>query len=328
MIYIKERIKNHIHTFGSITLSCVFCILLGYIICDIARQDTTLFTSLILIAAILILSIFIMFYYHYEYNRIGIERRKSLKYLKHFYWGISFLCFVLYMKVVYARFLKTYDKNIFGIDQGQYILLINFILFFCFAYLLLQIITGGFRIKNIGKNGIELERVIEDNSIEKIQNNAEVVSDIYCELGELDKVVDYLFSINKLHQEISEPDYLSVLQLLLSSLVEGKKDIKITLYDDGSYKEYLSKEVGLSNREIKVLDYKYTKYGIIKVENGLHIRYDYAPFHGFATDQTKYCYIVIAFREIYDIEIGKLIYAYIKVFEALYSKYILISDLS
>ncbi|MDO5519341.1 MAG: hypothetical protein Q4G58_02495 [bacterium] len=279
-------------------------------------------------AAILLISIFIMFYYHYEYNRIGIEKRRSFKYLKYFYWGVSFLLFLLYMKTVYGKFLTTYEKNILGIDQGQYIILVNFILFFLFAYLLLQLIAGGFRIKNIGKDGIELERVIEDNSIEKIQNNAEVVSAIYSELGELDKVVDYLFTINKLHQDISEPEYLNVLQLLLSSLVDGRKDIQITLYDAAAYQDYLNAEVGLSNQEINFLNYKYTKYGIIKVENGLHIRYDYAPFHGFATEQTKYCYIVIGFNEIYDIEIGKLVYAYIKVFEALYSKYILISDLS
>ena len=186
-----------------------------------------------------------------------------------------------------------------------------------------QFLAGGVRIKNIGKEGIELEQVIEENSISAMQTSTELTSNIYFELGELDKVVDYLYSNQVIGPEITEEKYLNVLQTLLSSLVNDKDHVEIKVFNVNNYVNYLKDIVGLANREIKILNHNYKEYGIIRVENGIHIKYEFAPFHNFTSNS---CYIVMEFSEIYDIETGKLIYAYIKVFEALYSKYLLIGE--
>lgn len=234
-----------------------------------------------------------------------------------------FVAFSIYIALSYERYLATYEKNIFGINQSQYIIILNFLLFFLIGMIIYQFLAGGVRIKNIGKEGIELEQVIEENSISAMQTSTELTSNIYFELGELDKVVDYLYSNQVIGPEITEEKYLNVLQTLLSSLVNDKDHVEIKVFNVNNYVNYLKDIVGLANREIKILNHNYKEYGIIRVENGIHIKYEFAPFHNFTSNS---CYIVMEFSEIYDIETGKLIYAYIKVFEALYSKYLLIGE--
>ena len=69
------------------------------------------------------------------------------------------------MANTYDTYLKTYEKNIFGIDQRQYIVLINYLMFLLVALMIVGAMEGKFRVKNIGKDGIELERVIEETRI-------------------------------------------------------------------------------------------------------------------------------------------------------------------
>lgn len=186
-----------------------------------------------------------------------------------------------------------------------------------------QIIAINYRIKNIGKGGIELERVIEENSIGAMQDNSELVEKIYRELGDLDSVVDYLYVTGKLENYMEEDEYLDILKLICNSLFNGTENIKIRVFNEKEYEKYLKADVGLSNRERRILTYRYEEYGIVKVDEGIHIKYRYASFHSFQNEQ---CYIVIQTKQIYDMQLGKLVYAYIKLFEALYSKYILIEQ--
>lgn len=110
-----------------------------------------------------------------------------------------------------------------------------------------QIIAINYRIKNIGKGGIELERVIEENSIGAMQDNSELVEKIYRELGDLDSVVDYLYVTGKLENYMEEDEYLDILKLICNSLFNGTENIKIRVFNEKDYEKYLKADVGLSN---------------------------------------------------------------------------------
>lgn len=254
-----------------------------------------------------------------------MEKKQTTRFLKQFYWVMSHVIFVFYMANTYDTYLKTYEKNIFGIDQRQYIVLINYLMFLLVALMIVGAMEGKFRVKNIGKDGIELERVIEETSIEAFKNNSEIVSKIYEELAELDKIVDFLFSVNQLSGEIEETEYLSQVEFLCKSLVSRSNSATIEVYNGSDYDEYLKTNLGLQKSEQKLLHYKFHKYNVIKVENGIHIKYEYAPFHNFLTETNKCYYIVLTLDDIIDINVGQLIYSYLKVFESLESKYILLN---
>ncbi|BBF43932.1 hypothetical protein lbkm_2620 [Lachnospiraceae bacterium KM106-2] len=315
--------KILVNSFGSIILSSSLCLCIGIYLGRVIKRDNSIITDITVGVLIITLYIILFIYYKYEYNRIGIEEKEKNKYLKFIFWGMVFTLFCIFMVQTYEKFLESYKHNIFGIDQTQYIIILNFIIFMVLGAVVYQICTSKYNIKNISKDGIELERVIENNNLEFMKTNTQLTENIYNELGELDKVVDFLISRGKLKKGMSEEEYLKIVDLLCSSLLRCNSKINTQIYSEIDYKSYLEIDEALGQRELKLLHARYEKYGIIKLENDLHIKYKYAAFHKF---DSSACYIVMKFDEIFDIQIGRLLYAYIQVFEAIYSKYLIIKE--
>ena len=112
----NKRLQNILNTFGGILLSCMISFLLGWLFCSIPKLYSNGFATITVLALFAILSCLVVLYYHYEYNRIGVEKKQTTRFLKQFYWVMSHVIFVFYMANTYDTYLKTYEKNIFGID--------------------------------------------------------------------------------------------------------------------------------------------------------------------------------------------------------------------
>ncbi|WP_167956305.1 hypothetical protein [Anaerosporobacter faecicola] len=304
----------------------IFFLLIGLVIGVILGAyhiEVAYFPSVLaMMACVLVLGIFMAINFEIDLSRFMIKADKKRQYTQYVYWAIVFLLFALYYNYNYEKFLKTYQRNIFGIDQRQYIFLVNFLIFLIMSIIIYQIIIQQYRIKNIGKGGVELERIVSNDGLAALETNTDMVSSICKQLGALDEIVQYLYHQGYVDDRLPYKEYVGILDRILLPLSEKHDDVVIQAFTKKEYKEYLDHEVTLTTGRVKKIAYELDKYGILKVEDTIHIQYRLAAFHEYTKD--PYVYIVVKLGPLYDIKIGELIYAYVKSFEALYSKYVML----
>lgn len=270
---------------------------------------------LVLFSAILVVGLLIMLYYNYQMSRIminSIERKRKLTY---WYWGVMLFLFAIYFSKEYPNLLQTYEKNSYGINQTQYIFLVNIGLFFLIGLLIYVVVFQQYSIKHISKDGIELEKAVEVKMLEK---NTDIISRISRQLGALDEVINALDGMGYVDENLEYDTYVDLLERILYPISENQEEVVIQVCSLSDYESYMYKEKGYSKGMVKKAFYNLKDCGIIKVEDSIHIKYKLGGFQKF---EEREAYIIVQLGTLYDIKIGELIYGYIKCFEALYSKY-------
>ena len=267
--------------------------------------DITSFPSaLSLMACVILIGILITISFEIDMSRFMIKADKKRRSIIYVYWAFAFIIFTLYYALNYEKFKVTYKTNIFGIDQMQYIYLVNFAIFLVLGILIYQIIIQQYSIKNIGKGGVELERIVTNDGLAALETNTDMVSSICKQLGALDEIVQYLYYQGYVDDLLPYTDYVDILGRILLPLSENHDDVIIQALTESRYLAYLNHENSLSVGRIK------------------KITYELDAFHEYKNH--PYVYIVVKLGPLYDIKIGELIYAYVKSFEALYSKYVML----
>ncbi len=318
-----RRISKFIHSIWGNLLFLLLGLIIGSII-GASIIDIKSFPSVLcLMACLLVLGIVVAISFVIDMSRFMIKPNKKRRYIIYIYWAFAFILFVLYYSLNCNNFELTYKTNILGIDQGQYIFLVNFIIFIVLGILIYQIIIQQYSIKNIGKGGVELERIVTNDGLAALETNTDMVSSICKQLGALDEIVQYLYYQGYVDELLPYADYVDILGRILLPLSENHDDVIIQALTETDYTQYLNNEDSLSMGRIHKIVYELDKYGILKVEDTIHIKYKLAPFHEYTKNPNVY--IIVRLGPLYDIKIGELIYAYVKSFEALYSKYVMLT---
>lgn len=317
-----RRISKFLHSVWGKLLFLLLGLIIGGII-GASIIDMKSFPSVLcMMASILVLGIVVAISFEMDMSRFMIKANKKRRCMIYIYWAFAFILFALYYTLNCKKFVVTYKTNFLGIDQMQYIFLVNFIIFLVLGILIYQIIIQQYSIKNIGKGGVELERIVTNDGLAALETNTDMVSSICKQLGALDEIVQYLYYQGYVDELLPYADYVDILGRILLPLSENHDDVIIQALTETEYAQYLNNDDFLSVGRIHKIVYELDKYGILKVEDTIHIKYKLAPFH----EYTKYpnAYIIVKLGPLYDIKIGELIYAYVKSFEALYSKYVML----
>ncbi len=317
-----RRIIKFLHSIWGKLLFLLVGLIIGGIIGACFIDITSFPSVLCLMACVILIGILITISFEIDMSRFMIKADKKRRSIIYVYWAFAFIIFTLYYALNYEKFKVTYKTNIFGIDQMQYIYLVNFAIFLVLGILIYQIIIQQYSIKNIGKGGVELERIVTNDGLAALETNTDMVSSICKQLGALDEIVQYLYYQGYVDDLLPYTDYVDILGRILLPLSENHDDVIIQALTESRYLTYLNHENSLSVGRIKKITYELDKYGILKVEDTIHIKYKLAAFHEYKNH--PYVFIVVKLGPLYDIKIGELIYAYVKSFEALYSKYVML----
>lgn len=266
--------------------------------------------------AVIVMGMLVLLYYNYQMARIKINPSVRRKQLTYWYWGMVGVLFLMYMYRHYSIFLASYEKNPFGINQEQYVILVNLVIVVVIGSVFYLILFQRYSIKNIGKDGIELEREIE---VQVLQTNTDIISKIGQQLGALDEVVHQLDLMGYVDPYLDYESYINLMERILYPITEKLDEVYISVFSKKQYEDYMYKDKGYTTAMVKKASYNLKDCGIIKVEDSIHIKYKLANFQNYKEQEV---YIIIQLGSLYDIKVGELIYGYIKCFEALYSKYL------
>ena len=271
-----------------------------------------------ILGAIFVVACFIQLFYDYHLTRIHVNDERKNHILKKWYWGILGLIFACFYNYYYPIYIKSYKENIFGIDQNQYIFIVNISLFLVLGIFINQILFRNYSIKNIGKDGIELE-CNEDINTLALETNTEMIRRMGEQLAALDEVVDALCELGYVDAKLEYSLYNDLLERVLQPITYDLEEVFIEVLSKDEYESFLRTEMKLPQYVIKKNNYLFAECGIIGIDDYIHIKFKLAEFHEFVERES---YIVVKLDTLYDISVGELLYGYLKSFEALYSKYL------
>ena len=157
-----RRIIKFLHSIWGKLLFLLLGLIIGGII-GACLVDIKRFPSVLcMMACVFLIGILITISFEIDMSRFMIKADKKRRSIIYVYWAFAFIIFSLYYTMNYEKFKLTYKTNIFGLDQMQYIYLVNFTIFLVLGILIYQIIIQQYSIKNIGKGGVELERIVSE----------------------------------------------------------------------------------------------------------------------------------------------------------------------
>lgn len=302
--------------------------LLGVITGEFLRRLIKTSNGIIAIALVDVIVIGLITYFYYSYlmkhQTVAIESGQRVRH--YWYWMMVVLLFFVYYMSNIERFKKTYSPNGLGIDQEQYIFLINGAIFVLAGLVVYYFMIRRFEIKSISITtaGIELSlpEVIAETQKESLNINTSLIRTISDHICKIDELIYYLSTINYISETIPLGQYIDILKSVLIPITEHYEEMSITVLTESEFEHYLVEELALKRRIVEKLQNILKNDEIYRYENELFLSYELAEFHNYS--ESVNIYIVIHIEELFADEVGQLIYTYINVFEALYSKYCLI----
>ena len=292
----------------------------GYVLHNVFDDNSYFCVLVVLIIGVALLS-YISCYYLSKTKYISKESKR--KFLKYWYWCFVVLLFISYYMCHFRTFLKTYRNNSYGIDQEQYILLVNFSLFLIVSIIIYYFIVRQFEVKSlsIGTKGIELtvsEKLAETQK-ESLIINTNLIRTITDHICNIDSIIDYLSTINYVSNSINLIEYTNILKSVLLPITKNYEGVYITILIEEEFDAHLKNELCYSKREIEKIRSIIRKDEIFRLENDLFLEFELGEFHNYS--EIESIYITIHVKDLYADEAGQLIYTYLRMFEALYSKY-------
>ncbi len=319
----KHRKELFLYCFMIALISATFGVVAGCVLKELI-SDNIIFSSVFI--AIMGTALFAYSFLCYLCKGKFISAGNKKKFLKNGYWTFMMVLFLAYYFCHYKVFFQTYKQNSFGIDQEQYILLVNFGVFLCASIIIYYFIIRQFEIKElrIGTKGVELtvtEKLAESQK-ESLNINTSLIRTITDHICHIDGIINYLSTLNYVSSSIKLPEYTNILKSVLMPITKNYDGMSITVLLEEEFDSYMKKELGYRQREIEKIRSVIQKDEIYRYENDLFLEFELGEFHNYP-DKVR-IYIIIHVNELYADEAGQLIYTYLNVFEAIYSKYCLI----
>lgn len=225
---------------------------------------TLIVLSISLLIILFIMIIFSLWKYeelNYDFKTI-IKATFSEKFKKIFFFVISFVIFAFYYELNEDIFINTYSMNKFGINNEQFIFLINFSVFFLVYQVLYYTVFSNYYVKRVNKDGIELSREEELNEFitefDKLKNNSLKISKQYRDIilnynESVIFVTNYLEDLNNkrlIRENISSNEYLLYINECLGSYLYKLYNIKFLLIQEENLEEKLKHYYELKKSEI------------------------------------------------------------------------------
>jgi membrane protease YdiL (CAAX protease family) len=161
IITITNFYKRHIKIWSTSIGTLILFIIIGFTYGIVLESKFNLqfYTNdgnvLLFFSLIVLISSVIHIFYKRQCKLSGTIYELDNKSFKTFFYSFSFVCFAIYYNMNKTFFSNTYSQNKFGIDQSQYILIINFIGYFLILTLIYTVLFKNYSLKKLGKDGIE-----------------------------------------------------------------------------------------------------------------------------------------------------------------------------
>ncbi|RMD03236.1 hypothetical protein D9O40_03585 [Clostridium autoethanogenum] len=240
--------------------------------------------------------------------------KKSFKYL---FYAVSFMFFSLYYNINKKFFLNTYAKNKFGIEQEQYVLILNFIGYFLISTLIYTIVFKNYSLKKFGKDGIELEeeKTVADEQNSVINLYVDIIkeySDILCEL---DCKMEEMYNEGFVRDDYTVEEYSVFLDDFLSSFTLKDSNLSIIIISMDEFDTFAKTELSYNRFALSKIKTNTHENKVYTCENRIFVEYH-------TTIIQASIMIIIESITTYPWDLGLLIYSYMVALETSYSKYL------
>ncbi|MGG7177603.1 hypothetical protein ACQPU1_08430 [Clostridium paraputrificum] len=179
------------------------------------------------------------------YKKNTIKEILTNKFKKVSFFTISFLLFNLYYSVNESNFIATYTQNKFGINNEQFILLINLAIFFIIYQIAYFTIFSDYYIKKINKDGFEIskEEMVDEciNAFDKVKEDSlsinkkyrDIINNFAASLPELQKFIFELDKNGNISDMVTYDDIVAYVDKCITIYIYSLPNIKhLTLRKD------------------------------------------------------------------------------------------------
>lgn len=306
-------------------LGFIFGILGGY---QVGQYTMDMGYFMVACAVLLIIvGTLVAIHYEYEYSRRYVERKRITQLLRYWYWSVICLFFFIFYSVNRTSYLSTYKANMFGIDQEQYILIVNLLIFFLLGFVIYFIIVKDISIAKISKEGIEITSTqgLQVKEQENLLLTFEKMIHIFAErMLQLDEDVEYLKTKGFVSENFTMQEYLEILRCFLNLIEQEDETIMIDIVDENGLDPFLRDQLGISKRDRNHLKKKLLQENkIFEFDENIFMKYQLGEFHNKISNRN--IFIIIKTSNLYPKDFGRLIITFLAQFEALYAKYLAIS---
>ncbi|MDU6339849.1 MAG: hypothetical protein E6583_00795 [Clostridium sp.] len=315
--------KKYIRKATNFVKSITFIIILGLLGflygINIGRGNSYLIDN-ILIKLGIVISIGLLMYIYLKANIFNslvasINEKKLIKYL---YFLLVLLFFTIYYLHNKDNFINTYQINSIGIDQNQYIFIVNFIGFFLISFILYNLILKDYSIKRLSKNDIELSEELDvaDQQSKLINKYEEIIQTYSQVVCNIDIKMNYLNNENLIRNDYEVEEYIIVIDEFIKEFILINKDISIVIKPYELFDEFAADELGCNSFNIRKIKFNIETNRVYTYKNRIYIMYKSSIINNNIV-------LIIDMDNIYPGELGLLIYSYLSSVETSYSKYLI-----
>lgn len=317
---INNKWKRKILNF---TKSIVFIIILGvlgFLYGINIGQNNNYLAKHILINICVVSVIGLLIYIYLKINIYNsfiaiTDRRKLTKYI---YFTLVLLLFVVYYLYNKDNFFNTYKINSIGIDQNQYIFIVNFMGFFIISFIFYNFILKDYSIKKLSKSEIELSEELDiadkqSSLINKYEEMIKNYSEVACKI---DTKMDALNNENLIRNDYEIDEYIIVIEEFVKEFIIKNNDFSILVKSFDSFEEFARDELGCNSFKIKKIKANIEQNRVYVNNNRIYIMYKSSIINDSIV-------VIIDMDNAYPGELGLLVYSYLLSVETSYSKYLI-----
>lgn len=265
--------------------------------------------------------IFLMLYIYLVLNKKFTPNKLKERMVKNIYYAVSFLCFIIYYLCNKDRFLSTYSKNKIGINQEQFIILVNFIGYILIASLVYMLVFKNYIIKKLGRDGVEFENDdanVSDKFYNVINRYEEMINSYTNNLLTIDAQMNALYEEGKVNLEYTANQYCSFITTFLKDFINELDDISIVVKPFSDFENFLKEFANCNIFDIKKIKTKVETNNVFSYKKRIYIYYKSSLISEPIT-------VIVDMEDLkydYPGDLGFLIYNYIYSVEVTYSKYL------
>ena len=295
--------------------------LLGFLYgVNLGQNKNYIFGNNILIIIGIVSIIALLMYIYLKANVFNsfITSNSKKKLIKYIYFTIALMFFAVYYLYNKDNFLKTYKANTIGIDQNQYIFIVNFIGFFIIAFILYNLLFKEYFIKKLSRNEIELSEELDiadkqSNLINKYEEMIKNYSQVICKI---DVKMDYLNNQNLIRNDYEINEYIILIEEFIKEFIIVNNDISIVVKSIGTFEKFAKDELECNSFQIKKIKINIERNRVYVHNNRIYIMYKSSIINDSMV-------LVIDMDNVYPGELGLLVYSYLLSVETSYSKYLI-----
>ena len=316
----NNKWKRKLINFTKSTLFIIILSLLGFLLgITIGKSNNFLSESiLVIISIIIVIGLLIYIYIKVNIFNSLISSATKKKFKKYLYFTMVLLSFVMYYLYNKETFLKTYELNNFGINQGQYIFIVNFIGFFAIAFILYNLILKEYSLKKLSKNEIELseELDIADKQSSLINKYEEIIKKYSQIICKIDRTMNYLDTEGLIRDDYEINEYIIIIEEFIKEFTLAINDISIIVKSSYSFESFAKDELGCNSFNIKKIKANIEENRVYVHNNRIYIMYGSSIINDSMV-------LIIDMDNAYPGELGLLVYSYLFSVETSYSKYLI-----